>query len=139
MRLSSSDEEGSSNEEDVSKKGKKGRNNRDKSSYNSMSFNYDNMPSTTAYTSIHVAKAPYFDGTCYNEWKHCIKNYLYSISPEVWQVICDGVDFSDDDEQPTPDQQQKIHHNAQAISILTSSIDKEEFNHVDGLDVAKDV
>jgi hypothetical protein len=37
------------------------------------------------------------------------------------------------------DQLQKIHHNAQAISILTSSIDKEEFNRVDGLDVAKDV
>jgi hypothetical protein len=27
----------------------------------------------------------------------------------------------------------------QAISILTSSIDKEEFNQVDGLNVAKDV
>jgi hypothetical protein len=26
-----------------------------------MSFNYDNMPSTTAYTSIPVSKAPYFD------------------------------------------------------------------------------
>jgi hypothetical protein len=37
------------------------------------------------------------------------------------------------------DQLQKIHRNAQAISILTSSIDKEEFNCVDGLDVAKDV
>jgi hypothetical protein len=66
-----------------------------------------------------------------------MKNYLYSISPEVWQVISDGVDFSDDDEQPTPDQLQKIHRNAQAISILTSSIDKEEFNRVDGLDVAR--
>jgi hypothetical protein len=68
-----------------------------------------------------------------------MKNYLYSISPEVWQVICDDVDFPDDDEQPTLDQLQKIHRNAQAISILTSSIDKEEFNRVDGLDVAKDV
>jgi hypothetical protein len=68
-----------------------------------------------------------------------MKNYLYSISPEVWQVVCDGVDFPNDDEQPTPDQLQKIHRNAQAISILTSSIDKEEFNRVDGLDVAKDV
>jgi hypothetical protein len=68
-----------------------------------------------------------------------MKNYLYSISPEVWQVICDGVDFSDDDEQPTPDQLQKIHHSAQAISILTSLIDKEEFNLVDGLDVAKNI
>jgi hypothetical protein len=89
-----------------------------------MSFNYDNMPSTTAYTSIPVGKALYFDRTCYNQWKHCMKIYLYSISPEVWQVVCDSVDFSDDDEEPTPDQLQKIHCNVQAISILTSSIDK---------------
>jgi hypothetical protein len=121
------------------RKGKKGRNNHDKPSYNSMSFNYDNMPTTTAYTSIPVGEAPYFDGTCYNQWKRCMKNYLYSISPEVWQVICDDIDFLDDDEQPTPDQLQKIHRNAKAISILTSSINQEEFNRVDGLDVAKDV
>jgi ribulose 1,5-bisphosphate carboxylase large subunit-like protein len=68
-----------------------------------------------------------------------MKNYLYSISPKVWQVVCDGVDFLDDDEQPTSDQLQKIDHNAQAISILTSSVDKEEFNRVDGLDVANDI
>jgi hypothetical protein len=68
-----------------------------------------------------------------------MKNYLYSISLEVWQVVCDGVDFLNDDEQPTPDQLQKIYRNAQAISIITSSIDKKEFNRVDGLDVAKDV
>jgi hypothetical protein len=101
---SSSEKEDSSYEEEDSKKGKKGRNNRDKSSYNSMSFNYDNMASTTVYTSIPVGKAPYFDGTCYNQWKYYIKKYLYSISPEVWQIVCDGVDFLDDDEQPTPDQ-----------------------------------
>jgi hypothetical protein len=136
---SSSEEEDSSYEEEDSKKWKKGRNNRDKPSYNSMSFNYDNMSSTTAYTSILIGKAPYFDGTCYNQWKHCMKNYLYSILPNVWQVVCDGVDFPDDYEQPTPDQLQKIHRNTQAIYILTSSIDKEEFNRVDGLDVAKGV
>jgi hypothetical protein len=68
-----------------------------------------------------------------------MKIYLYSISPEVWQVVYNGVEFSDSEEQPTADQLQKIHRNAQAISILTSSIDKEEFNRVDGLDVAKDV
>jgi hypothetical protein len=75
----------------------------------------------------------------YNQWKHYMKNYLYSISPEVWQVVCDGVDFLDEDEQPTSDQLQKIHLNAQAIFILTSSVDKEEFNRIDGLDVAKEV
>jgi hypothetical protein len=67
------------------------------------------------------------------------KKNLYSISPKVWQLICDGADFPHDDKQPTPDQLQKIHRNAQTISILTSSIDKEEFNRVDGLDVTNDV
>jgi hypothetical protein len=81
---SSSEDEDFSLEEDVSKKGKKGRNNHDKSSYNSISFNYDNIPSTIAYTFIPVGKAPYFDETCYNQWKHYMKNYLYSVSPEVW-------------------------------------------------------
>jgi hypothetical protein len=66
------------------------------------------------------------------------KKYLYSISPKVWQVVCDGVDFLED-EQPTLDQLQKIHRNAQDIAILTSSVDKEEFNRVDGLDEAKEV
>jgi hypothetical protein len=68
-----------------------------------------------------------------------MKNYLYSLHPKVWQVICDGVDFPDEDEQPALDQLQKIHRNAQAISILTSFMDKEEFNHMDGLNLAKDV
>jgi hypothetical protein len=63
----SSEEEDSSYEEEDSKKGKKGRNNRDKPFYNSMSFNYDNMPNTTTYTSILVGKAPYFDENCYNQ------------------------------------------------------------------------
>jgi hypothetical protein len=67
------------------------------------------------------------------------KNYLYSISPEVWQVVYDGVEFPDEDEQPTSNELQKINRNSQAISILTLSNDKEEFNRVDGLDVAKDV
>jgi septal ring factor EnvC (AmiA/AmiB activator) len=62
-----SSEKDSSYKEEDSKKGKKGRNNRDKPSYNLMSFNYDNIPSTTAYTSIPIDKAPYFDETCYNQ------------------------------------------------------------------------
>jgi hypothetical protein len=78
-----------------------------------------------AYTSIPIGKAPRFDGTNYNQWKHCMKNYLYSILLEVWQVVCDGIEFLNEDEQSTLDQLQKIHRNAQAIFILTSSIDNE--------------
>jgi hypothetical protein len=79
---SSSSEDGDSDEE-VIKKGRKGRNKHDKASYNTMSFNYNNMPSSTAYTSVLVGKAPHFNRSDYNQWKHCMKNYLYSVSPEV--------------------------------------------------------
>jgi hypothetical protein len=68
-----------------------------------------------------------------------MKRYLYFISPKVWQIVCEGVDFPEDDEEPTPEQLQKIHHNAQAITIFNSSVDKKEFNRVDGLKEAKDV
>jgi hypothetical protein len=95
---SSNEEEDSSFEKEVSKKGKKGRRKLNKPSYNSMSFNYNNMSSSTAYTSIPVGKTPRFDGTNYNQWKHCMKNYVYSISLNVWQVVWDGVEFPDEDE-----------------------------------------
>jgi hypothetical protein len=136
---SASEDDDSSYEENVSNKSKKEKKKHDKSSYNAMSFNYNSMPSSMAYTSVPVGKTPFFYGTNYNQWKHCLKSYLYSISPEVWQVICDGVDFLKDGEEPTPKQLQKIHHNAQAIIIHNSSVDKEEFNRVDGLEEAKDV
>jgi hypothetical protein len=75
---SSSSEDGDSSfEEEVSKKGRKGRNRHDKPSYNSMSFNYNNMLIFTSYTSIPVGKAPRFDGSNYNQWKHYMKNYLH--------------------------------------------------------------
>jgi hypothetical protein len=135
---SSSEDDDSSFKEEVYNKGKKERKNVI-SPLITLSFNYDNMPSSTAYTSIPIGKAPYFDGSNYNQWKYCVKNYLYSISPEVWQVVCDGVDFLKEDKQPTLDQLQKIYRNAQSITILISSVDKEEFNRVDGLDEAKEV
>jgi hypothetical protein len=58
---SSLSEDGDS-EEEVSKKGRRGRNKHDKPSYNTISFNYNNMPNSTAYTSIPVGKASRFDG-----------------------------------------------------------------------------
>jgi hypothetical protein len=136
---SASEDDDSSYEEDVSNKAKKDKKKHDKSSYNAMSFNYNRMPSSMAYTPVSIGKAPYFDGTNYNQWKHCTKSYLYSISTMIWQVVCDGVDFPEDDKEPTPEQLQKIHHNAQAITILNSSVDKEEFDRVDGLEEAKDM
>jgi ribulose 1,5-bisphosphate carboxylase large subunit-like protein len=47
----------------------------------------------------------------------------------TWGItVCDGVDFLEDDEETTSEQLQKIHRNTQAITILNSSVEKEEFN-----------
>jgi hypothetical protein len=95
---SASEDDDSSYKEEVSNKGKREKKKRDKSSYNAMSFNYNNLPSSTTYTFLPIGKATYFDGSNYNQWKHCMKNYLYSTSIEVWKVVCDGVDFLEEDE-----------------------------------------
>jgi hypothetical protein len=95
-KYSSSSEVGDSSfKEEVSNKERKGRTKHDRPSYNSISFNYNNMPNSTAYTFVPVGKAPRFNGLNYNHCKHCMKNYLYSLYPEVWYVVWDGVDFCD--------------------------------------------
>jgi hypothetical protein len=65
-KVYSSSSEDNDSEEEVSKKGSKGRKH-DKPSYDSMSFSYSTMPSSTTYTSIPVGKAPCFDGSNYNQ------------------------------------------------------------------------
>jgi hypothetical protein len=78
---SSSEDDDSTFEEEVSNKARRERKKCDKSSYNTLSFNYNNMPSSIAYTFVPIGKAPYFDGLNYNQWKHCMKNYLYLFHP----------------------------------------------------------
>jgi hypothetical protein len=55
------------------------------------------------------------------------KGKMYS-SLEGWSSCLRWCRFPKEDEQPTSDQIQKIHRNAQAITIITSSVDKIEFN-----------
>jgi hypothetical protein len=73
---SASEDDDLSYEEKVSNKVKREKKRHDKSSYNAMSFNYNNMSISTAYTSVPIGNAPYFDGSNYNQWKHCMKKIL---------------------------------------------------------------
>jgi hypothetical protein len=63
----SSEDGDSTFEEEFSNKWRKGRKKHDKSSYKAMSFNYNKMPSSTAYTSVPIGKAPHFNGSNYNQ------------------------------------------------------------------------
>jgi hypothetical protein len=49
------------------------------------------------------------------------------------------VDFMDKDEEPDFEKLQQIHRNAQACSVLLSSLEKDEFDRVNGLEKTKDI
>jgi hypothetical protein len=49
------------------------------------------------------------------------------------------LEFLDGDEESDFEQLQQIHRNAQASSILLSSLEKDEFDRVNGLEKAKDI
>jgi hypothetical protein len=133
---SSNEESDASSEEEA--KGKKGRN-RDKKSYNTISFNYDNLPSSNAFTSVPIGKAPHFDGTDYTKWIYSMKMHLISLNPSVWTIVHTRLEFLDGDEESDFEQLQQIHRNAQASSIILSSLEKDEFDRVNGLEKAKDI
>jgi hypothetical protein len=65
--------------------------------------------------------------------------HLISLGPSVWNIVHVGVDFSKKDEEPDFEQFQQIHRNAQACLVLLSSLEKDEFDRVNGLEKAKDI
>jgi hypothetical protein len=112
----------------------------DKRSYNTTPFNYDDLPHSSAFTSIPIGKPPSnFDGTNYTKWRYSMRMHLNSLSPNVWTIVHVGVDFLDEDEEPDFEQLQQIYHNAQAYSVLLFSLEKDEFDRVNGLEKAKDI
>jgi hypothetical protein len=82
---------------------------------------------------------PCFDGMDYTKWSYSMRMHLISLGPSVWNIVRAGVDFLDKDEEPDFEELQQIHHNAQACSVLLSSLEKYEFDRVNGLEKAKDI
>jgi hypothetical protein len=133
---SSNEECDASSEEEV--KGKKGRKG-DKKSYNNISFNYDNVPSSSTFSSVPIGKAPHFDGMDDTKWKYVMKMHLISLSLSIWTVVCTSIDFPEEDEELGYEQLQQIHRNAQATFMLLSSLEKDEFDRVNDLEKAKKI
>jgi hypothetical protein len=119
-------------------RGKKGRKG-DKRSYNTTSFNYDNLPYSNAFTSVPIGKALRFDGMDYTKWRYSMNMHLISLNLSVWTIVCIDVNFLDGDEELGFEQLQQIHRNAQASLVLLSSLEKDEFDRVNGLEKAKSI
>jgi hypothetical protein len=80
---SSNEDTDASSEEVKYKKGGKG----DKRLYNT-TFNYDNLPNSSTFTSIPIGKPPHFDGTDYIKWSYSMRIHLILLSLSVWNIVC---------------------------------------------------
>jgi hypothetical protein len=68
-----------------------------------------------------------------------MKVHLISLNLSVWTIVRTGVDFPGEDEELGFEQLQQINCNTQASSVLLSSLEKDEFDRVNGLEKAKDI
>jgi hypothetical protein len=132
-------ESSSDNESTKAKRGKGKMKHESKPSYNITSFNYDSLPSSHTLISVHSRKAPHFDGMNYSKWHHGMKVHLMLLNPSIWKVVCINVDLPEEGETPDYNKLQQIHYNAQASNVLLSSLEKDEYDSVDGLEKASEI
>jgi hypothetical protein len=79
---------------------------------------------------------PHFDWMDYAIWCHTMKVWLILLNLSVWKVVCTCVEFRKEGETPDKNQLQQIHYNAQATNVFLSSLEKVEYDRVDGLEKA---
>jgi hypothetical protein len=68
-----------------------------------------------------------------------MKAYLTGLSLELWNIVCIGFDDPEDFENLTPRDRRNIKRNAQATSLLLSALSAQEYNRVNGLEIAKEI
>jgi hypothetical protein len=68
-----------------------------------------------------------------------MKAYRTGLSLELWNIVCVGFDDPEDFGNLTPHDRRNIKRNAQATRILLSALSSQEYNRVNGLDIAKEI
>jgi hypothetical protein len=102
-------------------------------------FDYSCIPynSKAHLLSIPLGKPPHFDGDDYSFWSHKMCSHLFSLHPSIWEIMENGMYFDSSDNLVLINEQ--IHKNAQATTVLLSSLCRDEYNKVSGLDNAKQI
>src|SRR5438132_5892457 len=104
-------------------------------------FDYSKMQGnfSSNFISVPLGKAPLLDGLNYADWVNKMKMHLIALHPSLWEVVNVGVRMPMNGEDMTPEMMVDLHRNSQATSVIVSSLSQEEFNKVNGLEVAKDI
>src|SRR5438128_3656342 len=108
--------------------------------YTRNSFDYSRMQGnfSSNFISVPLGKAPILDGLNSADWVNKMKLHLIALHPSLWEVVNVGVSMPKSDDEVSPKMMLDLHHNAQAASVILSSLSQEEFNKVNGLEITKD-
>jgi hypothetical protein len=103
------------------------------------SFDYSRIPynSNAHLLSIPLGTPPHFDGEDYSFWIHKMRSHLFSLHPSIWEIVESGMHFDSTDNPVFINEQ--IHKNAQATTVLLTSLCRDEYNKVNGLDNTKQI
>src|SRR5438105_2250890 len=109
--------------------------------YTRNSFDYSKIHGnfSSNFISVPLGKAPLLDGLNYADWVNKMKMHLIALHPSLWEVVNVGVRMPKNGEDMTLEMMVDLHRNAQATSVIVSSLSQEEFNKVNGLEVAKKI
>jgi hypothetical protein len=111
-----------------------------KGMYSNMGFDYGQVIKGPPLhsPSVNFGKPPYFEGTRYTNWAYKMKMHL--IAARLWEVVDVGLMIpTDEDREITLEEAFNLHQNAQAMSLLISSLGLNEFNKVNGMESAKKI
>jgi len=107
--------------------------------YSNMNFDYSQLFKASHHhtPSVNLRKPPHFDGTRYPGWAYKMKMHL--IATNLWEVVDLGVTFPTEEREITLEEAHNFHQNTQAVAMLVSSLALDEFNKVNGREIAKDI
>jgi hypothetical protein len=88
------------------------------------------------YPFIPLGKPPHFDREDYSCWSHKMHSHLFSLHPSIWDIVENKMHYDNNDDAIHIHEQ--INRNAQATTMLLTSLCKDEYNKVSGLDNANE-
>jgi hypothetical protein len=103
------------------------------------SFGYSCIPynSNAHLLPIPLGKPPRYDGEDYSFWSTKLRSHLFSLHPSIWEIMENVIQFDSSDNPILINDQ--IHKNAQATTILLTSLCRDEYNKVSSFDNAKQI
>jgi hypothetical protein len=109
--------------------------------FSKIPLRYPRISKRTPLLSVPLGKPPVFYGEDYCMWSDKMRHHLTSLHTSIWDVVEFGVQVpSVGDEDYDSDEVAQIwHFNTQATTILLASLNREEYNKVQGLKSAKEI